>query len=158
MVEEVKRTEKPSLDEKLQKAFLKRDSEFKSASDEPTLSKLAKACFQEAGGILLAEEWMITPGMSNEGKGDLVFELNGIHYVLECKHLSQLHGRNQHEHRRLHNRKVEEQSFHYSKEWPNYRKKHRPELLDTAPVLAFIVTNSHGLEQCDDTDSPSSRD
>ena len=142
----VEKEEPLSPEEKLQKAFLKRESEFKSASDEPTLSELAKACFQEVGGILIEEEWMLTPGKSNEGKGDLVFEFNGFHYVVECKHLSQLPGHNQHEHRRQGRHKVIEQANRYAEEWPNYRKKYRPDLLNTAPVLAYIVTNEEGLE------------
>lgn len=110
VVEKVKIMDEPlSPEEKLQKAFLKRESEFKSASDEPTLSELAKQCFQEVGGILIEEEWMPTPGKSNEGKGDLVFEFNGFHYVVECKHLSQLPGHNQHEHRRQGRHKVIDQ-------------------------------------------------
>ena len=147
VVEKVKPMEEPlSPEDKLQKAFLKRESEFKSASDEPTLSKLAKACFHEVGGILTEEEWMLTPGKSNEGKGDLVFELNGFHYVVECKHLSQSPGHTQREQRRQGRHKVIEQANRYAEEWPNYRKKYRPDLLNTAPVLAYIVTNEEGLE------------
>ena len=135
-----------SPEDKLKKASLKRESEFKSASDEPTLSELAKQCFQEVGGILIEEEWMPTPGKSNEGKGDLVFEFNGFHYVVECKHLSQSHGHTQREQRRQGRHKVIEQANRYAEEWPNYRKKYRPDLLNTAPVLAYIVTNEEGLE------------
>jgi hypothetical protein len=130
---------------KLKNAYQNRKKEFNSAETENQLFELAKTCFIEAGGNVLAEEWECNPGKSNEGKGDLVFELDGFHCIVECKHLSQSTGHTQREQRRQNGLKVKEQAKYYHKEWPIYRKKHLP-YLPERPVLAFTCTND-GFEK-----------
>lgn len=102
-----------------------------------------KRVMSAGGAVLMAEEWMPVTNRMDKGKGDLVFCLHGVDFVVEAKYISPSTGHTARVRRTTHRAYVKEQALRYANHW---RAQHPDRL-----VVAVTCTNDEGwVELADD--------